>query len=91
MPITSRSCGVGIAPTSVRSVGIAERYPKCQQKIEAEVRKQKLSTGIPITSVMESTTDTTTVAASTAAATAASVIQTAISQIDAEAKAPAAE
>ena len=60
-------------------------------KIEAEVRKQKLSTGIPITSVMESATDTTAVAASTAAATAASVIQTAISQIDAEAKAPAAE
>lgn len=55
-------------------------------KIEAEVRKQKNSVGTPITAVMESTTDTTAVAASTAAATAASYIQTAISQLDAEAK-----
>lgn len=55
-------------------------------KIEAEVRKQKISVGTPITAVMESTTDTTAVAASTAAATAASYIQTAISQLDAEAK-----
>lgn len=55
-------------------------------KIEAEVRKQKISVGTPITAVMESTTDTTAVTASTAAATAASYIQTAISQLDAEAK-----
>lgn len=54
-------------------------------KIEAEVRKQKISLGTPIAAVMESTTDTTAVAASTAAATAASYLQTAINQLDAEA------
>lgn len=54
-------------------------------KIEAEVRKQKISLGTPVAAVMESTTDTTAVAASTAAATAASYLQTAINQLDAEA------
>lgn len=57
-------------------------------KIEAEVRKQKITVGTPVTAVMESTTDTTAVAASTAAATAASYIQTAINQLDAEVTAP---
>lgn len=56
-------------------------------KIEAEVRKQKLTTGVPVTAVMESTADTTAVAATAAAATAASYLQTAIKQLDAEAKA----
>lgn len=57
-------------------------------KIEAEVRKQKITVGTPATSVTESTADTTAVAASTAAATAASYIQTAINQLDAEATTP---
>lgn len=60
-------------------------------KIVAEVRKQKISVGMPITAVMESTTDATAVAASAAAATAATYLQTAISQLDAEAKAGQAE
>lgn len=55
-------------------------------KIEAEVRKQKLTVGTPVAAVMESTADTTAVAASAAAATAASYLQTAINQLDAEAK-----
>lgn len=42
-------------------------------RIEAEVRKQKISFGMPITGVLENTTDTTTVAATTAAATAATI------------------
>ena len=87
------ACIASLTPAATKFIesayGDLKEY--LSNKIEAEVRKQKLSTGIPITSVMESTTDTTAVAASTAAATAASVIQTAISQIDAEAKAPAAE
>lgn len=57
-------------------------------KIEAEVRKQKITVGAPVTTVLESTTDTTAVAASAAAATAASYLQTAISQLDATAKVP---
>lgn len=60
-------------------------------KIEAEVRKQKISLGTPVTAVMESTTDATAVAASTAAATAASYLQTAINQLDAEASTQAAQ
>jgi hypothetical protein len=57
-------------------------------KIEAEVRKQKIEAPATLAlPVMESTTDTTAVAASTAAATAASYLQTAINQLDAEAKA----
>ena len=56
-------------------------------KIEAEVRKQKITVGTPVAAVMESTADTTAVAASAAAATAASYLQTAINQLDAEAKA----
>lgn len=87
------TCIASLTPAATKFIesayGDLKEY--LSNKIEAEVRKQKLSTGIPITSVMESTTDTTAVAVSTAAATAASVIQTAISQIDAEAKAPAAE
>lgn len=55
-------------------------------KIEAEVRKQKIAVGTPVTAVMESTADTTAVAASAAAATAATYLQTAINQLDAEAK-----
>lgn len=58
-------------------------------KIEAEVRKQKLSLGTPVTAVLESTTDATAVAASTAAATAATYLQAAIDQLDAEASAKA--
>lgn len=58
-------------------------------KIEAEVRKQKISLGTPVTAVMESTTDATAVAASTAAATAAAYLQTAINQLDAEASSKA--
>lgn len=58
-------------------------------KIEAEVRKQKieapLTIGLP---VLESGTDTTAIAASTAAATAATIAQTAISQLNSEPAAP---
>lgn len=55
-------------------------------KIEAEVRKQKVEAPAVLSlPVMESTADTTAVAASTAAATAASYLQTAINQLDAEA------
>lgn len=57
-------------------------------KIEAEVRKQKISGGVPVTAVLESTTDTTAVAASTAAATAATIAQTAIQQLNAETALP---
>lgn len=53
-------------------------------KIEAEVRKQKIAVGTPVTAVVESTADTTAVAASTAAATAATIAQTAIGQMNAE-------
>ena len=42
-------------------------------KIEAEVRKQKISSGTPVTTVLESSVDTTAVAATTAAATAATI------------------
>lgn len=53
-------------------------------KIEAEVRKQKITVGTPVEAVLESTADTTAVAASTAAATAATIAQTAIQQLNAE-------
>lgn len=54
-------------------------------KIEAEVRRQKLESPATIAlPVMESTPDTTSIAASTAAATAATVVQTAINQLDAQ-------
>lgn len=53
-------------------------------KIEAEVRKQKISAGETVASVKNSTTDTAAVAASTAAATAATIAQTAIGQMNAE-------
>lgn len=58
-------------------------------KIEAEVRKQKITvpTAIEATAVLESTPDTTAIAASTAAATAATIAQTAINQLNAEATA----
>lgn len=60
--------------------------------IEAEVRKQKIEAPTTIAlPVLESTPDATTVAASTAAATAAAYLQTAINQLDAEAKAEQAE
>lgn len=53
-------------------------------KIEAEVRKQKLEAPATLAlPVLESTPDTTTIAATTAAATAATVAQTAIQQIGA--------
>ena len=55
--------------------------------IEAEVRKQKVSIGTPLTAVLDSTADTTAVAATTAAATAATYVQTAIEQLSAEATA----
>lgn len=42
-------------------------------RIEAEVRKQKISFGMPTTGVLESTTDATAVAATTAAVTAATI------------------
>lgn len=60
-------------------------------RIEAEVREQKLSTGVAVTSTLESTADTTTVAATTAAATAATIAQTAVSQLAAEASVTSAE
>jgi len=53
-------------------------------KIEAEVRAQKLSIGLPITAVQESTTDAASVAASTAAATAATIAQAAVQQLKSE-------
>ncbi len=53
-------------------------------KIEAEVRKQKLSVGLPIAAVQESTTDAASVAASTAAATAATIAQAAVQQLTSE-------
>lgn len=51
-------------------------------KIEAEVRSQKLATSAPVTAILESTTDATAVAASAAAATAATYLQTAIDQLE---------
>lgn len=57
-------------------------------KIEAEVRRQKLENPATVAlPVLESAPDTTTIAASTAAATAATVVQTAINQLDAQPKA----
>lgn len=71
---------------------ITETYGDLEQyltaRIEAEVRTQKFSTGVELTSVLESA-DTTTVAASTAAATAATIAQTAINQLSAEVSATA--
>lgn len=85
------SCLASISPAAQEFV--KEAYGDITEyltnKIEAEVRKQKISVGTPITAVMESTTDATAVAASTAAATAASYLQTAINQLDAETSAKA--
>lgn len=54
-------------------------------KIEAEVRKQKLETPVATgVAVLESGTDTTAIAASTAAATAATIAQTAVNQLKSE-------
>lgn len=88
------ACIASLAPDTAKFIeatyGDLKEY--LSNKIEAEVRKQKMEAPATLAlPVMESTTDTTAVAASTAAATAASVIQTAISQIDAEAKALATE
>lgn len=56
-------------------------------KIEAEVRRQKLDNPATLAlPVLDSTPDTTTIAASTAAATAATVVQTAINQLDTQPK-----
>lgn len=57
-------------------------------RIEAEVRKQKLTVSPPVVALTESATDTTAVAASTAAATAATIAQTAIQQLVSEPTAP---
>lgn len=53
-------------------------------KIEAEVRSQKLSVGLPVAALESAATDTTAVAASTAAATAATIAQTAVQQLKSE-------
>ena len=72
------ACLASISPAA--TAFIQETYGDLTEylsnKIEAEVRKQK----------MESTEDTTAIAASTAAATAATIAQTAINQLDAEPK-----
>lgn len=81
------ACVASISPAAQKFIEDAygDMTEYLANKIEAEVRKQKISLGTPIAAVMESTNDTTAVAASTAAATAASYLQTAISQLDAEA------
>lgn len=82
------ACMASISPAA--TAFIEEAYGDLKaylaNKIEAEVRKQKVEAPAVLSlPVMESTTDTTAVAASTAAATAASYLQTAINQLDAEA------
>lgn len=81
------ACMASISPAAQRFIEAAYGDLKeyLANKIEAEVRKQKISFAEPLTAVMETTTDTTAVAASTAAATAATIAQTAIQQINAEA------
>lgn len=81
------ACLASISPAAQKFIEAAygDITEYLTNKIEAEVRKQKISVGTPVAAVMESTTDTTAVAASTAAATAASYLQTAINQLDAEA------
>ena len=82
------ACMASISPAA--TAFIEEAYGDLKaylaNKIEAEVRKQKVETPAVLSlPVMESAADTTAVAASTAAATAASYLQTAINQLDAEA------
>lgn len=82
------ACMASISPAA--TAFIEEAYGDLKaylaNKIEAEVRKQKVEAPAVLSlPVMESTTDTTAVAASTAAATAASYLQTVINQLDAEA------
>lgn len=82
------ACIASLAPDTAKFIeatyGDLKEY--LSNKIEAEVRKQKLEAPASIAlPVMECTTDMTAVAASTAAATAASYLQTAINQLDAEA------
>ena len=83
------ACLASISPAA--TAFIQETYGDLTEylsnKIEAEVRKQKLETPTMLAlPVMESTEDTTAIAASTAAATAATIAQTAINQLDAELK-----
>lgn len=85
------ACLASISPAAQAFIeaayGDIEEY--LTNKIEAEVRKQKieapLTIGLP---VLESTADTTAIAASTAAATAATIAQTAISQLNSEPATP---
>lgn len=83
------ACIASLAPATAEFIettyGDLKAY--LSNKIEAEVRKQKLNTPLTLSlPVMESTPDATAVAASTAAATAAAYLQTAINQLDAEAE-----
>lgn len=57
-------------------------------KIEAEVRNQKLTVGLPVAALESAATDTTAVAASTAAATAATIAQAAVQQLKSEPTVP---
>ena len=85
------ACIASLAPDTAKFIEAAYGDIKeyLSNKIEAEVRKQKLEAPAAIAlPLMECTTDTTAVAASTAAATAASYLQTAINQLDAEAGKP---
>ena len=84
------SCIASISPAAQAFIETAygDLTTYLTNKIEAEVRKQKISVGLPVTAVLESTTDTTAVAASTAAATAATIAQTAIQQMSAETALP---
>lgn len=82
------ACIASLAPDTAKFIetvyGDLKEY--LSNKIEAEVKKQKLEAPAAIAlPVMECTADTTAVAAATAAATAASYLQTAINQLDAEA------
>lgn len=69
------ACLASISPAAQSFIeatyGDVQEY--LRTKIEAEVRKQKISIGTPLTAVVENTVDTTAVAATTAAATAATI------------------
>lgn len=87
------ACLASISPAATAFIEAAYGDVKeyLANKIEAEVRKQKIEAPIAIglPAVLESTTpDTTAIAASTAAATAATIAQTAIQQINAEPTVP---
>lgn len=82
------ACISSISPAATKFIedayGDIKEY--LMNKIEAEVRKQKNEIpAVLALPLQENSADTTAVAASTAAATAASYLQTAISQLDAEA------